>query len=238
MPERRDALLPIDRPLLAALAVGSVIAAVAPFDLAFDVLTHGSSLGRALALPVIGLIGLVAARRVGLGFGAKNLKHPVAAPVLVAVLVAVAVAAVDGILCRGLLSESYVQIFSAVGLGSRLLYFMPRAFNENLIYRWCVMSTLIWMIGVLWHDADHRPTTGAHWMGIVLAQVINISINVVATSNGPSTSGVLLYDGIRYIVPGVIWGYLYWRHGLVAAEIASVGTHPLLQPALGLLLAR
>jgi hypothetical protein len=158
MHERRNALLPIDGPLLAALAVGSVIAAVAPFDLAFDFLTRGSSLGRALALPVIGLIGLVAARRVGLGFGSKNLKHPVAVPVLVAALVAFAVAAVDGFLCRGALSANYVQIFSAVGLGSRLLYFMPRAFNENLIYLWCVMSTLIWLIGVLWHDADHRPS--------------------------------------------------------------------------------
>ena len=39
-------------------------------------------------------------------------------------------------------------------------------------------------------------------------------------------------------VPGVIWGYLYWRPGFVAAEIASVGTHPFLQPALGILLAR
>ena len=238
MPERRNTLFPLDGPLLAALAVGSVIAAVAPFDIAFDFLTRGSSVGRALALPVIGLIGLVAARRVGLGFAPKNLKYPVAVPVLVAVAVAIAVATVDGFLYRGLLSPNYVQIFSAVGLGSRLLYFMPRAFNENLIYRWCVMSILIWMIGALWHDADHRPSTGAHWMGIVLAQVINISINVVATSSGPITSGVLLYDGIRYIVPGVIWGYLYWRHGFVAAEIASVGTHPLLQPALGFLLAR
>jgi hypothetical protein len=238
MPERRHALLQIDRPLLTALAVGSVIAALAPFDLAFDFLTRGSSLARALALPVIGVIGFVAARRVGLGFGAKNLKHPVAVPVLVAAVVAVAVATVDGFLCRSLLSSSYVQIFSAVGLGGRLLYFMSRAFNENLIYRWCVMSTLIWMIGVLWHDADDRPTSGAHWVGIVLAQVINIWINVVATSSGPITSGVLLYDGVRYIVPGVIWGYLYWRHGFVAAEIASVGTHPLLQPALGFLLAR
>jgi hypothetical protein len=42
----------------------------------------------------------------------------------------------------------------------------------------------------------------------------------------------------RPIVPGVIWGYLYWRHGFVAAEIASVGMHPFLQPALGILLAR
>jgi len=238
MHQRRNASMEIDRPLLTALGVGSLIAAVAPFDLAFDSLTHGSPLARALALPVIGIVGFLAARRVGLGFGLKDLEYPVGFPILVAALVAAGVAIVDGFLFRGYLSSNYVQIFSTVGLTSRLLYFMPRAFNENLIYRWCVMSTLIWMIGTLWHDADRRPADGAYWLGIVLAQVINISINVVAVSHSPVTPGLLVYDCIRYIVPGVIWGYLYWRHGFVAAEIASVGTHPLLQPALGFLLAR
>ena len=137
-----------------------------------------------------------------------------------------------------LLSASYVHLFTTAGLGPRLLYFMLRAFNENVIYRLFVMSTLVWIIGALWHDAHHRPTNGAFWTGIVLAQLINISINVVATSSGPITAGVLFYDGIRYIVPGVIWGYLYWHHGFVTAEIASVGTHPFLQPALAYVLGR
>lgn len=223
--------------MLAALAVGSVIAAVAPFELAFGFLTRDSAVVRALALPVIGLVGLVAASRVGLAFGTKNLSHPVGTPILVAAAVALGVAILDGFLCRGLLSASYVRVFTDVGLGTRYLYFMLRAFNENVIYRLFVMSTLIWIIGAWWHDRDQRPTNGAFWAGIVLAQVINISINVVATSSGPSTAGALFYDGIRYIVPGLVWGYLYWHHGFVAAEIASVGTHLFLQPALACLLA-
>jgi hypothetical protein len=238
MHQRRLATFPIEGPLLAALGVGSLIAAVAPFDLAFDFLTNGSPLARGLTLPLIGMVGFVMASHVGLNFGVKDLEHPLGFPILVAAVVAAGVAIVDGFLCREFLSANYVQIFSTVGLGSRLLYFMPRAFNENLIYRWCVMSTLIRAIGLLWHDADGRPAEGAYWLGIVLAQVINISINVVALSHGPITTGLLLYDGIRYIAPGVIWGYLYWRHGFVAAELASVGTHPLLQPALGFLLSR
>jgi hypothetical protein len=238
MHQRRTAPFQIQKPLLFALGIGSLIAALAPFDLAFDVLTNGSAFARASAMPVIGLVGCVAARRVGLNFGVKDLARPIGLPLLIAAVVAAGVAIVDGFLFRGFLSTDYVQIFSTVGLVGRLLYFMPRAYNENLIYRWCVMSTLIWIIGSLWHDAHHRPADGAYWLGIVLAQVINISINVVASSHEPVTPGLLFYDGVRYIVPGVIWGYLYWRHGFVAAEIASVGTHPLLQPALGFLLGR
>ena len=225
-------------PAVAALCAGSVIAALVPFDLPFAFVTRGSVVLRALALPVIGLAGLVAAGRVGLRFGSKNLAHPVAVPVLVAALVALGVAILDGLVCRGVLADSYVQLLTTVGLGTRLLYFMLRAFNENIIYRLFVLSGLVWIIGMVWHEPDLRPANGAFWTAIVLAQVINISINVVAASAGPITPSVLGYDAIRYIVPGVIWGYLYWRYGFVTAEIASVGTHPFLQPLLAHLLKR
>lgn len=225
-------------PALAALCIGSAIAALVPFDLAFAFATRGSAVLRAIALPAVGLAGLFAANLVGLRFGSKSLTHPVAVPVLVAALVALGVAILDGLLCRGLLADSYVQLLTKVGLGTRLLYFMLRAFNENIIYRLFVMSTLVWILGMFWHEPDLRPASGAFWIAIVLAQVINISINVVATSVGPVTPAVLGYDAIRYIVPGVIWGYLYWRYGFVTAEIASVGTHPFLQPLLAYLLKR
>jgi len=79
-----------------------------------------------------------------------------------------------------------------------------------------------------------RPTCG----GVVhsggnIAQVINISMNV----SEPSSPMLLVYDVVRYIPPGVLWGYLYWRNGFATAEIASVGTHPFLQPFLGVLIS-
>src|SRR4051812_44505378 len=109
MHQRRTAPIQIDKPLLVALGVGSLIAALAPFDLAFDFLTNGSALARALALPVIGIIGLAAARRVGLSFGAKDLARPVALPLLVAAVVAAGVAIVDAFLFRGVLSANYLD---------------------------------------------------------------------------------------------------------------------------------
>jgi len=48
---------------------------------------------------------------------------------------------------------------------------------------------------------------------------------------------LLVYDVVRYIPPGVLWGYLYSRNGFATAEIASVGTHPFLQPFLGVLIS-
>src|SRR5262249_6152669 len=110
MHQPRTAPFQIDKPLLVALFVGSLIAALAPFDLAFDFLTNGSAFARALAVPTIGIVGFGAASRVGLGFGAKNLAWPVGLPLLVAAMVGAGVAIVDGFLFRGLLSANYRQI--------------------------------------------------------------------------------------------------------------------------------
>jgi hypothetical protein len=107
---------------------------------------------------------------------------------------------------------------------------MMRAWNENIIYRLTVMSVLAWIIGFVWRGDGGRPAAGAFVLAAVIAQVINISINV----SEASSCMMLVYDVLRYIVPGVLWGYLYWRHGFATAEIASVGTHPFLQPLLGI----
>ena len=49
-----------------SLAIGSAIAALAPFDVGFDFVTGRSAAVRALELPAIGLIGLFRGGRVGL----------------------------------------------------------------------------------------------------------------------------------------------------------------------------
>jgi hypothetical protein len=40
----------------------------------------------------------------------------------------------------------------------------------------------------------------------------------------------------RYVAPGVVWAWLYWRHGFVTAEVASVTCHLFLQPPFGMLI--
>jgi len=110
---------------------------------------------------------------------------------------------------------------------------MLAAYVENIEYRLFLMSALVWAIGSLWRGSDGRPANGAFWTAMTLAQIVNIAVNVAPQAAGPITPLALAYDGLRYLFPGVVWGYLYWRHGFVAAEIASVGAHPFLQPPLG-----
>jgi hypothetical protein len=217
---------------LVTLAIGSIIAIVGPFDVAFGLATGDSALLRAVALPALGLAGLFFAGRVGLTVPTFGLRHPWRTPLAVAFAVAAGVAAIDGFIFRSLLLPDYVEYFRNTDDGERLFYFMLRAFNEQILYRLFLMSFLVWCLGLLWRGDGGRPADGAYWVAMTLAQIANIAINMPL----PATPGMLCYDFVRYICPGIVWGYLYWRHGFMTAEVAHVGTHPFLQPALGYLL--
>jgi len=213
------------------VAIGCVIAAmiawVAPFDLAFAAATLGSPPLRAVAIVALGLIGLAAARRIGLHIGPRRLKHPILTPLAVAAGTAVYCSAVDW-LFRSELSPQYFTLMTTTPLALRIAVFALRAFNENLLYRLFLGSVLVWGLGLFWRSAAGRPAAGAYLVGFVLSQTANIWINVTAFA--PLTPMHLLHDALRYIVPGLIWSWLYYRHGFQSNEIACTSVHLFFQP--------
>jgi hypothetical protein len=218
---------------IAIVMVGCVIAAIAPFDTAFAYLSNGSALARVCLFAVIGTCGVFCAEKSGLQLRPSGLRCPTLTPIRIALLVAVYVIVIDCVVFRTIVPQSTIELFRNVPLGPRLLGFMMRAWNENIIYRLTVMSGLSWLIGFLWRSDGVRPAAGPLILAAIIAQVINISMNV----SEPSSPMLLVYDVVRYIPPGVLWGYLYWRNGFATAEIASVGTHPFLQPFFGVLIS-
>jgi hypothetical protein len=151
-------------------------------------------------------------------------------------LVAVYVTIIDCFIFRTVIPQSYVELFKNAPVGPRILAFMLRAWNENIIYRLFAMSALAWVVGLVWRADEGRPAAGAFVAAAVLAQVANIYLNVTSQLPPPVTVTMLIYDLVRYVLPGVLWGHLYRRYGFATAEIASVGTHPFLQPLLGALI--
>jgi len=132
---------------------------------------------------------------------------------------------------RPALHGNYLQTMSAP-LALRMTAFMLRAFNENILYRLFLGSLLIWLIGLVWKRPDGRPATGAFLAGFALSQALNVWINV--TSQAPITPIGLLHDTLRYFAPGMVWSWLYWRHGFQSNEIASTSVHLFFQPLLTL----
>ena len=230
----KPAIFPLARPVAwkigALLSVAAVIAAIAPFDRAFDAATMGIPAVRAAAIIGLAVIGIVAAPGAGLQFAPADRKGPILVPLAAAVAVAVWCVAIDW-LFRAQLHPGYAAFIQQVPVAERILLFAMRAVNENILYRLFVTTLLVAAIGRFWR-AGTRPADGAYWMAIILAQVINVVITVA----GPTTPLLVLHDGLRYVVPGVVWGWLYWRRGFQSVEIACTSVHVALQPLLTLAL--
>lgn len=224
-------------PGLILVAIGAAIAAIAPWGIAMGTATGHSPVLRACLVFALGLIGLFFARRTGLEIMPTGLKHPVRVSFLIGAAVAAYVVFIDGFALRSVLPTEYRAYFVEQGLAVRLIYFILRSFNEHIIYQLFVGSTLVWVMGLAWRQADGRIAPGAYWLAMILAHVLNIYINVVATTAGPLTPLILTYDFLRFVPPGILWGILYWRYGLATADMAHIATHIFLQPVLGIVLS-
>ncbi|HKB95227.1 MAG TPA: hypothetical protein VKB94_00175, partial [Rhizomicrobium sp.] len=84
------------------------------------------------------------AGKVGLRLDGHGTRWPVLAGLGGAIAVAIYVAIIDVVLFRSTLSASSVASLHTP-LNIRLSYFMLRAFNENVIYRLFVFSSLLYL---------------------------------------------------------------------------------------------
>lgn len=214
------------------LAVALAVAAYAPFDAWFSVVTQDRPVLRLLLIALLTLTGARMADRLGFRLVAHGARRPLLIGVAAAAGVALWVALLDGVLFRSTLPHSYIAFISRP-LGWRLGYFMPRAYLENILYRLFAFSLLAGLLlplvpGPRWRWAK----LGA---AMVLVQCFNIWLNVIAFAATAPTPASLGYDALRYVAPGVVWAILFVRNGFVVAEVASVGCHLFLQPLFSLL---
>ncbi|MBR0795248.1 hypothetical protein JQ615_07605 [Bradyrhizobium jicamae] len=206
--------------------ISAMIAWLSPFDIAFAAVTFGSPVLRVILMAAVALSGVHLARSASLRLDGHTARSPALIGVMAAMVVAAYVVLIDAFLFRHLLAPEVVE-FLRSPVAQRLLHFMLRAFNENVIYRSFVFSLLLCLVRT-------KSTLGTVVL-MVVAQPINIGVNVVLPS-GDASVGMLAYDALRYVVPGVLWAWLFWRFGFVVAEVASVGCHVFLQPAYGVLI--
>lgn len=213
------------------LTIAALIAWVAPFDRAFDAITFGIPALRSALIVALAVTGAILGQRVGLNFGSRPGRAALLVPLAAAVAVGMGCALID-VLMRRTLHSNYLHFVTTMPLDRRIIGYTTRAFNENIIYRLFLASLLAWLIGQVWHSQDGRPTMGAFWTAFILAQVINIAINVTVLA--PITPLSLLHDALRYAAPGLVWSWLYWRYGFQSNEIACTSVHLVLQPLLSL----
>lgn len=185
------------------------------------------------------LLGNVLALRVGLDAplvrawaagrsGASVLRRQVGPAVIVAVAVAIILTAYSLVVVPRMIdqpgSDAFARLVAAgPPLATKLLY---GGITEELLTRWGLMSLFAW-IG--WRLAGKPPEAPAwiFWAAILLSAVLfaagHLPLLFALMVEPPSwmVAAVMLGNTI----PGLLFGWLFWRRGIEAAIIAHAGAH-------------
>jgi len=141
-----------------------------------------------------------------------------------------AIVAIDAAF-RTSLTTQYLATFAQQPAGLTPMM-IGKAAMEELVGRLLLEGGMLTVAGLALRERKIGP-----WLllAIILAAQILILLPDLAAPAGVTE---WVYDAVRFVGPGVLWGWLFWRHGFVAALLGHTGTHPLLDPALHALLGR
>jgi len=105
-------------------------------------------------------------------------------------------------------------------LAARFLY---GGITEEILMRFGLMTLFVWLAAKVFKGA----TPAAYWTGIVLAALLFAvgHFPVAFTIVGAPTPTLLTYILIGNSIGGLIFGWLYWKHGLESAFLAHIFAH-------------
>jgi membrane protease YdiL (CAAX protease family) len=107
---------------------------------------------------------------------------------------------------------------------ARVLY---GGITEELLLRWGLMTTLVWL---MWRFLQRRhgvPRAGYVWLAICISALLfGVGHLPIASMLADELSG----SAVAYVVGtnaafGLLFGFLFWRHGLESAMIAHATAH-------------
>lgn len=112
----------------------------------------------------------------------------------------------------------------AVPILARVLY---GGITEELLLRWGVMTALVWMAWRFLQRREGTPRVVHIWVAIVVSAFLFGAGHLpgAAAQVGQLTTAVVLFVLGANTAFGVLFGYLFARHGLEAAMIAHLLAH-------------
>ena len=137
----------------------------------------------------------------------------------------------DMVLFASAVPEVQRYAVTQVSLGGRLAHYLRGAAIDEVQFRLIAMTGLIWLL-------SHMPKAGGkwqHWTSLSLAALVvyplmNMNyISYLDWSVLTFARELVLHGGA-----GMLWGWLYWKHGWLAGLTGHMGAHLTLQPLLGL----
>lgn len=112
----------------------------------------------------------------------------------------------------------------SIPLAAKLLY---GGITEEVLMRWGLMTTLIWLPWRIWQKKTGRPKR-VYVMSAILLTALLFAVGhlpaVMAMEIEPTTP-VIAYIVVGNALPGILFGVLYWRNGIEAAMLAHALGH-------------
>ncbi|MBN2471733.1 MAG: CPBP family intramembrane metalloprotease [Anaerolineae bacterium] len=177
------------------------------------------------------IIGLLAGRPIGLG--APKLEALLAGAPAGAVLagivpLAVTLGAAAGVVILLLQVGVMFRIAPALGEQNRQIALWKRVIagfyggiNEEILMRLGLLTVLAWLISRVFPGADGTLAAGVFWAANVLAALAFGAGHLGAVKAvTPLTPAVISLTLLLNGMGGLVFGWLYWQHGLLAAMIA------------------
>ncbi len=183
---------------------------------------------------VVVIFGYLFARKVGLGapiIKAKLEGEPVLERVksilkiapLLGVLSGLTVGVLDVFVFVPLLSGTVTSTATYPSLGSRVLAIFYGGFFEEILVRLLIMSYLVWFFWKLTRSENASSHSWIFWLGLISAAVLFGALHLPATIVIYGvTSLVITRALVLNLVPGLIFGWLFWRQGIESAMVAHI----------------
>jgi hypothetical protein len=176
------------------------------------------------------VIGGAVSSRIGLDVRPHGGAHPVLRGIGIGLAFGVYAALADRIVFRGHVPPLQVASIAGVPAWQRIAVFVPLALVDELVYRLCLVSVLAWTLGA----RRNAPAVGAVRHAIVGVATIYVLVHLgQATGGGPLTPVLAARELVLHVLAGSLWGYLFWRKGLLTAIVAHMSAHVTLQIGLG-----
>jgi hypothetical protein len=105
---------------------------------------------------------------------------------------------------------------------TRLLF---QAMTEELMLRWGLMSGLLWVLALVFHQKKGKPTRPIVWAAIIGVSVLSVVGQMPAILHAMSTdpAAILLVRTMMISAfAGIAYGWLFWKHGLESAVLAHM----------------
>jgi len=92
---------------------------------------------------------------------------------------------------------------------------------EEILLRLFFLSLLIWIFSKVWKTSDGKLQTSIIWAGIIIAAVVFGLGHLPATALLTDLTPLVVIRAILLnSIGGIVFGWLYWKRGLVSAMMA------------------